>query len=174
MASITCENPREFEAVKKAVEAYIIEQERDLEIWQKVMEILKPFDGKAVSKRMETAVKKIFPDLTVYLENDYLIILHIWGGRIGSHDKRINIYLRKGKDAMNPSAYSHADTLANSGYFPFIPERNEKLRASLLNDARVIKELVGDFNNCVKRLQAVNEEAERYGYPLSSILDLKS
>ena len=174
MASITCENSREFEAVKKAVGAYIVEQDRDLEIWQKVMEILKPFDGKAVSKRMETAVKKIFPDLTVYLENDYLIILHIWGGRIGSHDKRINIYLRKGKDAMNPSAYSHADTLTNSGYFNFIQERNQSLHASLMNDARVIKELVGDFNNCVKRLQAINEEAERYGYPLSSILDLKS
>jgi hypothetical protein len=43
-----------------------------------------------------------------------------------------------------------------------------------MNDARVIKELVGDFNNCVKRLQAINEEAERYGYPLSSILDMKS
>jgi hypothetical protein len=174
MASITCENPREFEAVKKAVEAYIVEQDRDLEIWQKVMEILKPFDGKAVSKRMETAVKKVFPDLTIYLENDFLIILHIWGGRIGSHDKRINIYLRKGKDALNPSAYSHADTLANSGYFPYIPERNKNLRASLENDARAIKELVGDWNNCIKRLQAINEEAEKYGYPLSSILDMKS
>jgi hypothetical protein len=174
MASITCENPREFEAVKKAVEAYIIEQDLHFEIWQKVMEILKPFDGKIISKRMETAVKKVFPDLTLYLENDYLIILHIWGGRIGSHNKEINIYLRKDKDALNPSAYSHADTLANSGYFPYIPERNKSLRASLMNDARVIKELVGDWNNCVKRLQAINEEAERYGYPLSSILDMKS
>ena len=174
MASITVESPRDVVKAIESVEAYIVEQERDLEIWQKVMEVLKPFDGKAVSKRMETAVKKIFPDLTVYLENDYLIILHIWGGRIGSHDKRINIYLRKGKDAMNPSAYSHADTLTNSGYFNFIQERNQSLHASLMNDARVIKELVGDFNNCVKRLQAINEEAERYGYPLSSILDLKS
>jgi hypothetical protein len=174
MASITIESARDANKVIESVEAYIVEQERDLEIWQKVMEVLKPFDDKAVSKRMETAVKKIFPDLTVYLENDYLIILHIWGGRIGSHDKRINIYLRKGKDAMNPSAYSHADTLTNSGYFNFIQERNQGLRASLMNDARVIKELVGDFNNCVKRLQAINEEAERYGYPLSSILDMKS
>jgi len=173
MASITCENPREFEVVKKAVEAYIVEQDLHFEIWQKVMEVLKPFDGKAVTKRFETAVKKIFPDLTLYLENDYLIILHIWGGEIG-WKKRITIYLRKGKDALNPSAYSHAETLANSGYFPYIPERNQGLRASLMNDARVIKELVGDFNNCVKRLQAVQEEAERYGYPLSSILDMKS
>ena len=173
MASITCENPREFEVVKKAVEAYIVEQDLHFEIWQKVMEVLKPFDGKAVTKRFETAVKKIFPDLTLYLENDYLIILHIWGGEIGWKN-RITIYLRKGKDALNPSVYSHAETLANSGYFPYIPEKNQSLRASLMNDARVIKELVGDFNNCVKRLQAINEEAERYGYPLSSILDMKS
>jgi hypothetical protein len=173
MASITCENPREFEAVKKAVEDYIVKEEREFALYTKVMDVFKAFDGKPVSKRMETAVKKVFPDYHIYLENEYLIILHIWGKEV-AYDNRINIYLRKGKDALNPSAYSHAETLANSGHFSYIPEKNEKLKASLLNDARVIKELVGDWNNCVKRLQAINEEGEKYGYPLSSFLDMKS
>ena len=168
MASITVESPREFVKVVEAVEAYIVEQERDLDVWQKIMEVLKPFDGKIISKRIETACKKIFPSFTLYLENESLVIIHIWGGEIG-YNKRINIYFRH-----DEKVYNHAKTLDNSGYFPYIPEKNEKLRASLANDARVIKELVGDFNNCVKRLQAVNQEAENYGYPLSSILDMKS
>ena len=168
MASITVESPRDVVKAIESVENYIVEQERDLEIWQKVMEVLKPFDGKAVSKRMETAVKKALPDYTLYLDNDFLVTIQIWGSDVG-YNKRIAIYLRH-----DEKVYNHAKTLENSGYFNFIQEKNQGLRASLMNDARVIKELVGDFNNCVKRLQAVNEEAERYGYPLSSILDMKS
>ena len=168
MASITVESSRDVLKVIESVEAYIVEQERDLEIWQKVTEVLKPFDGKIISKRIETACKKIFPSFTLYLENESLVIIHIWGGEIG-YNKRINIYLRH-----DEKVYNHTKTLENSGYFNFIQIKNQSLRASLANDARVIKELVGDFNNCVKRLQAVNQEAENYGYPLSSILDMKS
>ena len=168
MASITVESSRDVVKVIESVQNYIAEMERDLEIWQKVMKVLKDFDGKVISKRIETAVKKILPDYTLYLENDSLVTIQIWGADVG-YNKRIAIYLRH-----NEKVYNHKKTLENSGYFPFIPEKNERLRASLMNDARVIKELVGDFNNCVKRLQAVNEEAERYGYPLSSILDMKS
>jgi hypothetical protein len=168
MASITIESPRDVKKVIESVEAYIVEQERDLAIWQKVMEALKVFDGKIISKRMETAVKKVFPRYTLYLENESLVIIHIWGDDVG-YNKRIAIYLRH-----DEKVYNHAKTLENSGYFNFIQIKNQGLRASLMNDARVIKELVGDFNNCVKRLQAINEEAERYGYPLSSILDMKS
>jgi hypothetical protein len=123
---------------------------------------------------METAVKKVFPDLTLYLENDFLIILHIWGGRIGGHDKKLNIYLRKGKDVLNPSAYSHADTLSNSGYFPFIPERNEKLKASLLNDGKMLKIMVEEWNRALKIMQNLNAEAENWGWPLSSVFDNQS
>ena len=173
MASISIESPRDVKKAIESVEDYIVKEEREFDVYTKVMEVFKAFDGKPVSKRMETAVKKVFPDYHIYLENGYLIILHIWGKEV-AYDSRINIYLRKGKDALNPSAYSHAETLANSGHFSYIPEKNEKLKASLANDARVIKELTNDFNNCVKRLQAINEEAERYGYPLSSILDMKS
>jgi hypothetical protein len=173
MASIIIESPRDIKKVIKTVEDYIIKQEIEFNIYTKIMEVFKTFDGKPVSKRMETAVKKIFPDYHIYLENGYLIILHIWGKEI-THDNRINIYLRKGKDALNPSAYNHALTLENSGYFPYIPERNEKLKASLCNDFKVIKLLVNDFNEAVATLQGINAEAERYGYPLSSILDLKS
>lgn len=174
MASISIESPRDVKKAIESVEDYILKEEREFDVYTKVMEVFKAFDGKPVSKRMETAVKKIFPDLTVYLENDYLIILHIWGGRIGSHDKRINIYLRKGKDALNPSAYSHAETLANSGHFPYIPEKNKKLKASLANDGKMLKIMVEEWNRALKVLQNLNAEAENWGWPLSSIFDNQS
>ena len=173
MASITCENPREFEAVKKQVEEYIIKEEREFVIYSKIMEVFKAFDGKQVSKRMETAVKKVFPDYHIYLENDYLIILHIWGKEV-AYDNRVNIYLRKGKDALNPSAYSHAETLANSGHFSYIPEKNEKLRASLANDGKMLKIMVEEWNRALKVLQNLNEESENWGWPLSSVFDNQS
>jgi hypothetical protein len=88
MASITIESPRDVLKVIESVENYIVEQERDLDVWQKVMEVLKPFDGKIISKRIETAVKKIFPSFTLYLENEFLVIIHIWGGKIG-YNKRL-------------------------------------------------------------------------------------
>jgi len=138
------------------------------------MDVLKDYDGKIVSKRMESAVKKVLPEYIIYLENDYLIILHIWGKEIGSHEKRLNIYLRKGKDSLNPSAYSHAITLENSGHFPYIPERNEKLKASFANDGKKLKIMVEEWNQTLKIMQNINAESEEFGYPLSSIFDNKA
>ena len=171
MASIYFEKPREFEAVKKQVEDYIIKQEKEFSIWQKVMDALKPFDGKVITKRFETAVKKIFPDNVIYLENEWLVIIHIWGGEIGNHDKRINIYLKKGKDALNPSAYSHAETLANSGHFSYIPEKNEKLKASLANDGKMLKVMIDEWNQALSILKNINAESENWGWPLSNVFD---
>jgi hypothetical protein len=174
MASIICESPRKFEDVKKRLEDYIKEQENHFAIWQKVMDVLKDYDGKIVSKKMESAVKKILPDYTIYLENDDLIIFHIWGKEIGNHEKRINIYLRKGKEALNPSAYSHSITLENSGYFPYIPERNEKLKAFLANDGKMLKIMVKEWNRALIIMQNLNEQSENWGWPLSSIFDNQS
>ena len=53
-----------------------------------VMEILETMDGKKITKRIETAVKKALPDHTVFYNNDYgMFHLAIWGNGIEYNDR---------------------------------------------------------------------------------------
>jgi len=164
----------DFQEAKKQIEECIKEQDFHFEIWQKVMSILKEnFEGKNVTKRIETKLKKELPEYTLYLENGSLIIIHIWGNGI-DYNNRINIYLRIKENEMLYNKYNHALTVENSGYFPLIPERNEKLKAILKNDGKLLKKLVNNWNKALKELQNINREAENFEYPISSIFDVKN
>lgn len=58
-----------------------------------VCEVLKTFDGKAINKRIETAVKKRLPDYSVFYESKYSFYsITIWGNEI-PYDKRLQLLL---------------------------------------------------------------------------------
>jgi len=167
------EKTKDFEAVKKEIEQYIAKQEIEFLIYSQVMNIIKEFNGKDITKRIETRLKKELPQFTFSLENGSLIIIHVWGNGI-DYSQRINIYLRQSKNEMLYNKYDHELTLQNSGYFPLIPKRNAKLKASLVNDGKFLKSLIESWNNAISILQRINKEAENWEYPISSIFDLQN
>lgn len=47
-----------------------------------LINIFKVFDGKKVTKRMETAAKEAHPEYTTYYEAGYTVYLYVWGNGI--------------------------------------------------------------------------------------------
>ena len=76
MASIICESPRKFEDVKKQVEDYILEQENHFAIWQKVMDVLKDYDGKIWDIPEEKSYYGYHR--SILDDNDYNVTTYCW------------------------------------------------------------------------------------------------
>jgi len=92
MYPITGKKVNKFELVKK-INAYIAKLEKKVIVMQLIIPVLKSFEGKTVSKRIETKAKEVLKDFTVYYAVGYVEHeLKIWGNGI-DYDNMITIRL---------------------------------------------------------------------------------
>jgi len=86
------------EMTAKQVEAVLVqatEQENKcIELSSAIRAALVKFDGKPISKRMQTAVQAVFPEATVFYKVDtFFCTISIWGGTTGRKmDNRFTVY----------------------------------------------------------------------------------
>ncbi len=90
-------NANEIEAtIKEAIENDIRHDAAAIKIHTEIARILKKFDGKKITRRMQTAVQKAQPGWTVYYNNDYgSFHIEVWGGDTGraSYADRMSVHL---------------------------------------------------------------------------------
>lgn len=72
-----------------------------LEIYNVVLEVLKPFDGKQISKRIATAIQKALPKNTVYYsaKEHSWVEVSIWGNDL-PYDNAVRINLGYGAELV--------------------------------------------------------------------------
>jgi hypothetical protein len=84
--------PLTVENQTSKVNASIAHYENLLSISSRILPILKTSDGKQITKRIETAVRKALPEYQVSLSNSFTISINVWGNGI-DYEKRVSVYL---------------------------------------------------------------------------------
>lgn len=69
------------EEIREILEKHIKNEERNLLYHNLIKEILTPMDGKAVSKRIATAIQKKLPNASIYWDTQHgMYRIWVWGG----------------------------------------------------------------------------------------------
>lgn len=156
-----------LETIKDTIQRDIDRELKGLAYFNKLVEVFKPFEGKKITKRMETAVKTIFPDRVVYLDKSFgMFHLQIWGGDI-KMEKRLSFLIGHDSDPI----YHEGDAGKDYSGFRYYSicygaaaiERNEKRRI-FLKDTKQIKKLAKVFNDYKKALKEL-EDYDNYDLP---------
>jgi len=145
----------------------------ETEIFTKVCEAVKPFQGKVVNKRMCTAIEKILPEYTV---SWYYIAgmqnVRIWGNGI-AFEKRLSIFIAydgEGSQSFKFTAEgnNHSFIKSNACY-SYNSERSQKLE-QLKSKVSV---WVDRWNAAINEIQSIQTAMGNDCYPLSSIFDVR-
>ena len=115
----------------------------DTTLADRVLAILKAFDGKPITKRLATAVQKALPERTVHYSTiGSMVHLEIWGA--GTEHKNRSSFLLGYTDT---SRFGPASTLNahnyeiehNARYYSAARERNAKRRALMADETWCLK-----------------------------------
>jgi hypothetical protein len=147
--------PLTVEAIQNKVNASISHLANMSVMYQKVIPVLAPFAGKAISKRMETAMKKALPDYVVSMNSGLSTVISIWGNGI-DYENRISCYL-------------HTLGFNNGGfdYQKFVDGCNiaglEKSIKQLQDGYNGIEGYVNRYNTLLQQSQELVSESAAYG-----------
>jgi hypothetical protein len=151
--------------VRKIIQA-AIDRDRE-EPFGRVLDALRPFEGKKITKRIATAVEKAIPEYTVYYDGGKNVsgIYHltIWGNGI-SMDQRIQLYLGSvqvttphGEPIPAKTFFVERFLDANCCYYEAAQERNAKRRKLLKNTRKLdrIAAAINAFRDAATELHSV-------------------
>lgn len=150
------------ETIKEAIEVDIAREQIGIELFNQLVEIFKPFEGKKISRRLATAIEKALPEHTVSYNTDYgHYNIRIWGNGIDFNERYDfligydnNPYYREGTHEENHSGFRDF-----SGYYGFhAEERNKKRKEYLENDSDLsyISEAIEDYKEAVGKLNSIS------------------
>ena len=124
-------------------------------LWKKIEKILEKFEGKQITKRIETEVKKQLPEYTIYYKHDYTMFqLVVWGNGI-DYNKNKTFYF--GYDS-NP--YVNMVKIRESNQCHDLEKsRYEKLEQITL---KMIEEKCNLWNSGLDQLKSVYQWAGEY------------
>jgi len=128
---------------------YIQKEQADIELLDTIAKTLKPFEGKVVTKRMETALKKSFPDHVVCFEDlvMYTNIL-IWKKNFENRKSFLLAY----KENYNYSENTFREKNAWAG--TAAQERIKDLKAIT---PKAIKKMANDIDNYNKAWKTIEK-----------------
>jgi hypothetical protein len=155
------------EQIRKIIQAEYDDDTLYNSIYKKLENALKPFDGKPVSKRMETAFNKAYPEYTTYWDDQYsLYYLAVYSGdskRDINHSLRFLIARKPFGSHYAPefdiSKLSGDNAWATRG----VEERNAQ-RTKILNNEKhlhTIAKALNDYEDACFRI----ESAMAYPFP---------
>lgn len=119
----------QIEEIKEAIEKQIQLNERDLAVVKTIVEELKRFDGKKITKRIGTCIEKALPQFTICYSKDISMYrLKIWGYGILYTD-HLSILL--GYINNENDIFSHEKFIDYNQRYLLDELRNKKLRILL-------------------------------------------
>lgn len=150
------------ETIKETIEADIAREQIGIDLFNQLVEIFKPFEGKKISKRLATAIEKALPDYTVSYSTDYgHYSIRIWGNGIDFNERydfligyESNPYYNEG-----PHEESHSGFRDFSGRYGFhAEERNVKRKAYLEDDSELsyLSNAIEDYKEAVGKLNSIS------------------
>lgn len=76
-----------LKTIEEKIQETLVLYRAQKKVSEVLINIFKAFDGKKVTKRMETIAKKVLPEYTTYYAADYTIYLYVWGNGIDYNNK---------------------------------------------------------------------------------------
>jgi len=141
--------------VNDAIQKRIESAELNFKLWKVVQSALLKFEGKTISKRIETEIKKLLPDNTIYYDNNYgMYHIVIWGNGI-KYDNRLSFLLGY---ANNPIV-DGKKILDHNLCHELEEGRANKLKTITLD---MIVEKVNTWNQGLEMMQSVNKWADGF------------
>ncbi len=144
----------------KTISALIAARIEDTALSEQIAEIVKPSEGKTISKRIATAIEKALPAHTVYWNTDYgMFHVSIWGNGIEYNDRKRYLV---GYHSGSGTTFSHARFLEhNACHLAAAIARNSR-RDALLADKATLEATASAIN---RLNQARTDLAELTKYP---------
>jgi len=134
----------------ESIQDKIKDQKINYELWKKIESSLQKHEGKKITKRIETALKKDFPEYTIYLENLYgMYHIVLWGNGI-EYQKNIRYLI--GYESSN--IINMKEILKHNMCYELEKSRSEKLEKMEIEDLEV---QVKKWNSGLKDLQEVQK-----------------
>jgi hypothetical protein len=128
------------------------------DLFQSFIPVLKKFEGKKISKRIETALKEAFPKYNINLhEIANMVYIYIWGNGIeyGNRESFFVCYLE------SEQGLYHEDSFVNkhNGDIGNILECISKLKQGLIEAPKLVER----YNKLLKEAQVLVDDAEKVG-----------
>jgi hypothetical protein len=155
MSYIQFVKPLDLHDLIVSIQSRVNNYQRNYEIFQKIVVVLKKFEGKNVTKRIQTALKEAMPGYNIYLKSiASMTNIEVWGGDI-EYQNGPHILL-----CYNDHPIYSEDTFVNkhNSGFADVPSTIEKLKQGLVNAPA----LVDRFNQILKDAQELEAEAKKY------------
>lgn len=150
-----------LEQIMKEIEEIQAKQSINYKIILQSAELLKSFDGKKCSKRMESAFKKLYPDYTVYSGRRYSYYeLKIWGNGIKYQD---SIDLLISYDEV----FNYEKFLYNNQRYFLEAERYQKLQ-EVKEDKSQIENLISEYQSIKNQIEEFKKNPLLKIYPFNS------
>lgn len=137
---------------KENIETILLSNLENTEIADKVLEVLKPFDGKTISKRMASAVQKALPEYTIYYKSDYgMFHINVWGNGISYNEMLSFLIGYETNTTFNFETFR--DRFANC-YLGAAKERNNKRKLWLSSEYSIqgAVDRINEINRLKKEL----------------------
>jgi hypothetical protein len=149
---------REREQVKQAIDVIIARMKLDEELFTHIMNALKRFEGKTITRRIETAIKALPALQGFYVSYDSqhtMFQIKIWSEKKGiTYENMFSILLSYRDNPIVNTTW----ILENNKRYGNVAQRIKRLEA--------FKELAGDFcnrwNHSVQQLNAIEAELDEY------------
>jgi hypothetical protein len=152
-----------LDTIKDTIQKDIEGELKNLAYFNQLVKVFKPFEGKKITKRMETAVKIVLPDRVVHLSKAHgMFNMEIWGADI-ARDDRLSFFMGYDSDPI----YREGDAEKRLSGFRYFSccygsaaiERNEK-RRDFLEDSAKLKELARLFDNYKEAVSGLDNYSE--------------
>lgn len=152
--------------VKEAIQEQIKIKQDNLKILDAIEPVLKSFDGKTISKRIETAIKKALPEYTVYYGKSYSWYeVRIWGNGI-KYDNSITLnlgYLRD-TDTLN------FDWFVKNNKFLYLEKERMDILVAVSDDS--LHELNTKYEEYLSIKEQFKNFISEFPYPVSQYFKL--
>jgi len=168
---IQFEQPKTVEQVAEKINARIYTAEQNLLWINTVLDVLKKFEGKKITKRIETALKARpeMKGLIIYYGVDYgQYRLSIWGNGRGYNDRfTLTIDNKPGQWRNGCDTVDLERVKENAKCYTLEEGRIKEMKAGLES----VPELVERWNKGLDELQHVHKNAKEYGTTIGYIFD---
>jgi hypothetical protein len=156
--------------VKALIQAQIDRENQSIYLHNEIVKVLKNFEGKAISKRIATALQKIHPDWTVFYDTNYgMFHLSIWGGDTGlKYDSRYSAligYESEPEVSIGESKYSRGFEYFDCCNGSAAIERNIARQATIDNPVRIedMVKALNDYSESLANLEkTIDADTDSY------------
>lgn len=141
------------QTIIKAIQDYIDHEQRDNDIFNRLVTVFKKFENKPINKRLETAAKLEFPESVVNLKHEFgMYNLIIWDQKTG-YDNRVTLFMgydrnpiyHEGQADKEHSGFRYYSTCCGAAAIARINTCKK-----LLNDPAEINNLVKIYDNYIR------------------------